>query len=478
MEPHAGVGRLLEEPELDDAFQGRYSSYRSTFAVSSSHLVTAFHCVETVKEQLWAQLPGTLDDPSDRDHFTLLPVLVDLALQPIDIAVLRRDPSQLGFVHRSGNSNRLYLSSRDSGRVLRRRALTFPSLGSVRAGRAVQIAGFPAPTELRDRKPQTSGSRPQAGSRILAGTIETVDATVRWRGHPSAALEVFSPSLAAGEAVSASGFSGGPVVRRNTRRVVGVVTSFRPGLRAENAATGGTVCAVRQREFLRAIPRTLLPTLIGPRIAAGVGAALATLLVLIVGGVVINAGPPNLPVPPVGSTVPAVVLPGCVPPADSLPVSPGDVYYDMGTTAPKSTIPISPNGRIEQPFVARGSSISTVEVWVASNTTTRSAFMVEIVDPSTSRALWSSSGAVDASNSNGIIPVDQPTPLRVATIQSKIYLLRVTNTSDADIALFAGSQKEGTTVLYVHAGCVVRGPGARAISTPNSQFLSARITGT
>jgi hypothetical protein len=164
---NAGVGRLLDDSELEDACAGKYQRFRTGFVVGCRYALTACHCVPEPAERAWLEFRGTADRPHLVDHRLFIAYRVHARSSRFDVALLRRDGNLPAFDVDVGETppGRYRLTARQVRRALRRRRLLLRPVLSWRRIRIVAIEGFPAPFE------NEQSDQAQLDGRTLSGQL-------------------------------------------------------------------------------------------------------------------------------------------------------------------------------------------------------------------------------------------------------------------------------------------------------------------
>ena len=469
---YAGVGRVLADSELDAACSGIYRTFRTAFVVSRQYALTAAHCVaeeaalSTEGSQLWLQFIGTADRPQNLEYRMFIPFQIYRVSNRFDIAFLKRDADRDAFTHmrRSPNSRNSVSYKQARRSLARRRLLMWPALLGRYRGDVV-IEGFPAPGEgAGDDSTQVDG-------RTLPGRVVTATASLgSVRG-----IDVQSPSLSAVAPENPTGFSGGPVLKAGSRKVIGVVSSHQRG-RLRSSAKGGSLYVVRiddaLRQFSGMLPTVLFRRLLLPASIVGIAVVAA------IAGALLGVGqPPALPVPSPSAIGPQTQLPGCYKgPAVVAGTKLSEGIYVTSSHGPGNAIQLTHTGDyMEQPFVAAAPLLDSVEVVAAYNDQTSDNLDMRI-SSADGKVVWQSTATVDVNNTNQMVPADRQ-PSRLPLTVGAVYVLRVTNISTDRVALFSHSLAAEDQVQYGEPACVKDQSSPYPHPAPSGQYLAARLLG-
>jgi hypothetical protein len=207
---------------------------RTAFAISGSHLLTAWHCVRDALDDgapLWFRLRR---EPAIGRRYIYVPVRVTNYDYVFDVAALAMDPQRLPASQ---------LSAEDV--VVLFAASAFPLSLAVQVKDAVQVIGFPA-----------SGSG--ADSDTNGGEVVEVALPL----GDVAGLKIYSGALGAVDPVDPHGLSGGPVLQLpapgslSPRSVVGIVRAAPAGT-MPTAASGGCVVATCIADITGRLPEVV-----------------------------------------------------------------------------------------------------------------------------------------------------------------------------------------------------------------------------
>ncbi len=207
---------------------------RTAFAISGSHLLTAWHCVRDAVDDgapLWFRLRR---EPAIGRRYVYIPVRVANYDHVFDVAALAVDP------HRLAGSD---LTAEDASALFA--ASAFPLSLAVQVKDAVQVIGFPSSASGADSDTN--------GGDVVETGLPLGDVT---------GLKIFSGALGAVDPVDPHGLSGGPVLRLpahgsvSPKSVVGIVRAAPAGTIA-TAASGGCLVATCIADITGRLPEVV-----------------------------------------------------------------------------------------------------------------------------------------------------------------------------------------------------------------------------
>lgn len=463
-----GVARLLTEDECSPAYDGddddEHTGHRTAFLISREHALTAAHnVVDLDPSQLWLRFP-LRTQPQRFRYIRTNGVTLD---RESDIAVLHLDVRHVrGYNDPAGRpGGRIRTSAIPTVRVARRRT---PMLG------AAVTHGYPL---RRDRPSDPTGT-------TMIGRVR--GSTTLPTGFP--ALDCWFDGLAAGRPISPLGFSGAPIVRRvlgiGPRTAVGLLSGTQLDESAHFAAGGG-VKAADLRTAVDEVPglgdavrrgraeRTRLPRLFAITLTTAVTVFVAMSLAI-----------PTTPHPPAPEPVPdrAVVALPAICDVTSLPAkieftppSLGDQFvYTVSSQQNSRPLTIGPGGWVMQPFVATTPFIGGMGAVPSVSRGQAHHLLYEILRPP-GDVVWRSDAIVDDTNKDAPVFGDMPRPVPVEV--GAVYLMRVTNVSDGDVAVYVHRPDDGDAVPYNRTACQRPNGNAPPQSAPRGMVLSGAING-
>lgn len=234
--PGPGVGRILNDQEKltrsanESAETIDGEDLRTAFAISSRHILTAWHCVRDSLEReaaLWYRY--RLQGPERR--YVYLPVRISNYNTQFDVAALAIDARRLAEAD---------LDASEAEQLLA--ATVIPLATNISANEDVTLVGFPANATSADSDTNSS-------------TIVDTDFPL----GEVVGLKLFGPAFGTVSPVDPHGLSGGPVLRSSPSSgqpdysAVGVVRSIARG-EIPYTAKGGGVIATRISDLVGLIP--------------------------------------------------------------------------------------------------------------------------------------------------------------------------------------------------------------------------------
>lgn len=235
--PEPRVGRIVTSDERvarlanEAAFSLPGETLRSAFAISSQHVLTAWHCVRNADadwSSLWFRLRA--GNPQERSY-VYIPVRVTNYDESFDVAALTIDAQRLDEAH----------LTRANARALLNQA-SIPLDTAVYVNDPVQIMGFPESGSSAD---SDTNSANVVATRVPLGDVS--------------GMKLFGPAFGAVSPVDPHGLSGGCVVKQSGARnelsyvAVGVVRAAPSGEVAGTAA-GGCLIATHIADLVDQIP--------------------------------------------------------------------------------------------------------------------------------------------------------------------------------------------------------------------------------